>query len=125
MLKIILLLFSLNLFAQAKPNYEIVQIEGYYTSGWESSSFYEKRGDKIKKPMWLEFDKNFTWKDSLRKIVDEASLDGIFLKITGKKNENGNFGHLGFAKSMITVTEIIFVDPKNTMKKYFDEKNKR
>ncbi|REG88765.1 hypothetical protein C8P67_1285 [Flavobacterium aquicola] len=122
MLKIVLLLLSFNLFAQTEADYEIVQIEGFYTYGWENSSFYEAVKDNLNVPMWLEFDKNLTLPDSLRKVIFDDNFDGVFMKIIGKKNNNGNFGHLGASTSMITVTKIIFVDPKKTLKNNFVKK---
>jgi len=123
MLKIVLFLFSFNLFAQTESNYENVQIEGFYSYGWENSSFYEKIQDKVYPPMWLEFDKNLTLSDSLRKVIFDDNFDGVFLKIIGRKKNNGNFGHLGASTSMITVTKIIFVDLKKTLKNNFEKKN--
>ncbi len=73
--------------------------------------------------MWSEFDENFNWSDSLKKIISETRLDGIFLKVAGRKKTNGDFGHLGAFTSMITITEIIFVDPKSTMTKYFENRS--
>ena len=122
MLKIILLLFSFNLFAQTESDFEIVQIEGFYTYGWENSSFYEKTQDNLCPPMWLEFDKNLTLSDSLQKVIFDDNFDGVFLKVIGRKKSNGNFGHLGASTSMITVTEVIFVDSEKTLKKNFVKK---
>ena len=122
MLKIILLLFSFNLFAQTESDFEIVQIEGFYTYGWENSSFYEKTQDKLCSPMWLEFDKNLTLSDSMQKVIFDDNLDGVFLKVIGMKKSNGNFGHLGAFSSMITVTEVIFVDSEKGLKKNFVKK---
>jgi hypothetical protein len=119
LLQIPLLLFTLTLFAQNKINFELVRIEGYYVAGFEKSSFYEKNEDKIGKPMWLIFDENILLSDSLKMIIGNSS-DGIFLKVTGRKETGGNYGHLGGADSMITVTEISYIDPKNTLIKYFE-----
>ena len=125
MLKIILLLFSFNLFAQTESDYKIVQIEGFYTYGWENSSFYEKIQDDLCPPMWLEFDKNLSLSDSLRKVIFDDNFDGVFLKVIGEKKSNGNFGHLGASTSMITVIKIIFVDPKKTLKNNFVKKKQK
>ena len=125
MLKIILLLCSFNLFAQTELDFEIVQIEGFYTYRWENSSFYEKTQDNLCLPMWLEFDKNLTLSDSLRKVIFDDNFDGVFLKIIGRKKSNGNFGHLGASNSMIIVTEVIFVDSEKTLKKNFVKKKRK
>ena len=121
-LKIIVLLFSFNLFAQTESNFEIVQIEGFYTYGWENSSFYEKTQDNLSPPIWLEFDKNLILSDSLQKVIFDDNVDGVFLKVIGRKNTKGTFGHLGALTSMITVTEVLFVDSKKTLKKNFVKK---
>lgn len=121
-LKITILLFSFNLFAQTESDFEIVQIEGFYTYGLENSSFYEKTQDKLCPPIWLEFDKNLTLSDSLQKVIFDNNVDGVFLKVIGRKKTNGNFGHLGASTSMITITEILFVDAKKTLKKNFVKK---
>ena len=121
-LKIIVLLFSFNLFAQTESDFEIVQIEGFYTYGLENSSFYEKTQDKLCPPIWLEFDKNLTLSDSLQKVIFDDNVDGVFLKVIGRKKTNGIFGHLGVSTSMITVTQVLFVDSKKTLKKNFVKK---
>ena len=72
--------------------------------------------------MWLEFDKNLTLSDSLQKVIFDDNFDGVFLKVIGKKKSNGNFGHIGASTSMITITKIIFVDPKKTLKNNFVKK---
>lgn len=115
-------LFSLNLYSQSKMEYETVQIEGFYVFGFEASFFYEKKDEKFLKPIWLKFDKNFIWNDSLRKIFSENNLDGVYMEVKGRKYNNGNFGHLGSSKSMIILTEIVCIEPELTFSKYFDNK---
>lgn len=119
---IIFFLFSFNLFAQTESDFEIVQIEGFYSYGWENSSFYEMVQDDFNLVMWVEFDKNLILSDSLRKVIFDDNLDGVFLKVIGKKKSNGNFGHLGTLTSIIIITKIIFVDPKKTLKNNFVKK---
>lgn len=119
---LIFFLFSLNLYSQSEKEYEIVQIEGFYVFGFETSFFYEKKDEKFLKPVWLEFDKKFIWNDSLKKIFSENNLDGVYMKVKGYKYNNGNFGHLGSSNSMIILTEIECIEPELTFSKYFDNR---
>ena len=118
-LQILFFIFVSNFYGQTDS--EIVSIEGFCVSGWETSSFYEKKGDEIIAPIWLEFDSALKLSDSLSQIF-EKNVDGVFLKIIGKKEVNGNFGHLGASRSQITVTQILFIDPKKTLKNNFVKK---
>ncbi|MGV8992988.1 MAG: hypothetical protein ACOH1O_02715 [Flavobacterium sp.] len=107
-INIISVFITVNSFAQVKQ--EVVQIEGYYTHGWEQSFLYELIDGNVKPAMWLEFpDKSVP--DSLQ---TDLQVNGVFVRIEGIKSTGSNFGHLGIAKAKIEVTKIYSVDRKRT-----------
>ena len=121
-LTLIFLLISVNFYGQS--DYEIVQIEGFYISGWETSLFYEIKDNNAEKFVWLEFDKEIELSESLKKNLKKSENGGLLLRVTGRKRTGGNYGHLGIAKSEIIVTEINSYDISQTFQEYLEEQRK-
>ena len=101
-----------------KMTEEKVKCEGFYTIGWETSTFNRKRSDDvILSHMWLSF-------------ADSVSLNGRlgtgftiegFMSVEGIRKTGGSFGHLGSADSQIVVTRILWVDTTFTLNDFFHD----
>lgn len=103
---------------------EIILAEGFYSNGWENSTFYEIKGSKITGFSWLEFDKSIKFSSPTEKILFEDNLDGVYIKFYGRRKTGKNYGHLGISKSLVTVTEILEINSKSTISQFLDSKNK-
>ncbi|MEC4005531.1 hypothetical protein OX283_012750 [Flavobacterium sp. SUN052] len=114
-LKYYLLFVLIPFLTNGQETSEIILAEGFYSNGWENSTFYEIKGNKIIDFSWLEFDKSIKFLSSTEKIIFEDNLDGVYIKFYGRRKTGKYYGHLGIAKSLVTVTEILEIDSSKTL----------
>lgn len=100
----------------------IVITEGFYSSSWESSIFYEIRGNKVYKPEWLVFNNQCKFSESLGKIFDEReAMENFYIKIKAIKREGSDYGHLASYKKEFEVLKIIKVDTTYSINDFLRE----
>ncbi|MDL2314975.1 hypothetical protein LJC16_01815 [Bacteroidales bacterium OttesenSCG-928-C19] len=65
--------------------------EGYYQNGWENSSFFELKDDKLDYAIWTVFGDTIKQNDSLINVLSKNNFsNGVYIKFEGKKeSENG------------------------------------
>lgn len=125
MKKIALVIFTWLIGINSQESLEnVVIVEGFYSSSWESSVFYEIRNNKVYTSDWLIFNNKCELSDSISKIFDRnQALTDFYLKVKAVKRDSDNYGHLGSYKREFEVLNIIEIDTSYSLENFLENKN--
>lgn len=123
-LYIILLLLSTCIVSAQSPNsplkpgeqQEFVELEGYYSGGFEHSNFNVLENDALlNNRMWVWFGDSLYNTPFYDFFSNKHALHhGVYMKIQGNKRWGKRYGHMGAGDSEIVITKIIALDTTRT-----------
>jgi hypothetical protein len=121
LLTFLFIIISCSLSAQDVES--IVEIEGFYTKGFEMSNFDILNEDNLESTnAWVRFSNDVYDIDTLQYITRRypSYYDGIYLRAKAIKKTGAlyGYGHMGCCPVELTITEVITVDSTRTRRDF-------
>ncbi len=111
------LLSSINFsFAQKEEETILLNVEGFYSFGWEYSNFKQVDLDKclFYNDHWATFLSNVKLNGKPYNFSEETNRNEVYMRVNAIQKTGKNYGHLGSSKSEILITEILEIDTTKT-----------